>query len=195
MITNTHNLFSIPIQETIIIGDELVEVQNELTTCYNKLSFEKNDNWNPGEQALSSNAFKDSVIDRYDLRALKGIIEKQVRLYTPSCHYDVDFRIKQSWFTRFDRGEYAHKHNHGSCDLSGCYYMQTNGGDGNIRFFNPTQCVNDFNLSELCFEYVSYPPSVGKLLLFPSWLEHDVTENTTDSIRVSIAFNISFKRY
>jgi uncharacterized protein (TIGR02466 family) len=35
----------------------------------------------------------------------------------------------------------------------------------------------------------TYAPEVGKLLIFPSWMEHSVGENLTDDLRVSISFN------
>ena len=32
--------------------------------------------------------------------------------------------------------------------------------------------------------------TLGKILLFPSWLEHRVKENTTGQVRVSLAFDM-----
>ena len=37
-------------------------------------------------------------------------------------------------------------------------------------------------------------PEVGKLLLFPGWLQHGVSTNTTSSNRKSLAFNIYFNK-
>jgi ectoine hydroxylase-related dioxygenase (phytanoyl-CoA dioxygenase family) len=31
---------------------------------------------------------------------------------------------------------------------------------------------------------------VGKLLLFPGWLQHSVKKNKTDDLRISISFNL-----
>jgi ectoine hydroxylase-related dioxygenase (phytanoyl-CoA dioxygenase family) len=36
-----------------------------------------------------------------------------------------------------------------------------------------------------------YLPENGKLIVFPSWLEHSVLANKTNEIRISIAFNVN----
>ena len=35
----------------------------------------------------------------------------------------------------------------------------------------------------------------GDIVLFPHWLHHSVAENTSDSERISIAFNVMFEDY
>ncbi len=44
-----------------------------------------------------------------------------------------------------------------------------------------------FSDSIVCHEIEPYD---GLLLYFPTWFEHDVTENETDEDRISIAFNV-----
>ena len=39
---------------------------------------------------------------------------------------------------------------------------------------------------------ISHNPQVGKMILFPGWLQHGVNVNNTDNIRMSLAFNIHF---
>ena len=34
------------------------------------------------------------------------------------------------------------------------------------------------------------PPEEGRLIMFPSWLEHSVGQNLSDSLRISLSFNI-----
>ena len=49
----------------------------------------------------------------------------------------------------------------------------------------------DFQRSSLIAdEYFSHHPKVGELLLFPSWLPHFVSPNTSDQNRISISFNV-----
>ena len=43
------------------------------------------------------------------------------------------------------------------------------------------------------YAYTYINPKNNLLLLFPSWLEHDVEENKSDDERISIAFNINAK--
>ncbi len=39
----------------------------------------------------------------------------------------------------------------------------------------------------------SVAPEAGKLLMFPSWLEHGVPQNTTDEERISMSFNFEMR--
>jgi uncharacterized protein (TIGR02466 family) len=39
-----------------------------------------------------------------------------------------------------------------------------------------------------------YLPEGGKMILFPSWLEHSVLKNRSSEPRISIAFNINLKK-
>jgi branched-chain amino acid transport system ATP-binding protein len=36
-----------------------------------------------------------------------------------------------------------------------------------------------------------YKPQEGKIILFPSWVEHSVLPNMTESTRISVSFNLS----
>ena len=37
--------------------------------------------------------------------------------------------------------------------------------------------------------FVKYPAETGKVILFESWLRHEVASNQTDEERISISFN------
>jgi uncharacterized protein (TIGR02466 family) len=76
-------------------------------------------------------------------------------------------------------------------DLSGVYYHQTTNNDGDIVFRNPS-LVNRFHkLTYNIGNSVNYTPEVGKILLFPSFLEHAVFHNNSDDKRISISFNVT----
>ena len=99
--------------------------------------------------------------------------------------------IKQSWCNISNRDAFQHFHVHGDMDLSGVYYHQTNGNDGDIVFRNPS-LVNRFHkLTYNIDNSVNYKPEVGKILLFPSFLEHAVFHNNSDDKRISISFNVT----
>lgn len=95
--------------------------------------------------------------------------------------------------TSFDTGEYGHIHTHPRSDMSGVYYYKTNGDDGNIFFMSG----NESSKNSICFgsysdRWIHYPV-IGKIILFPSYLSHGITTNTSNSVRHSISFNVSFK--
>jgi uncharacterized protein (TIGR02466 family) len=91
---------------------------------------------------------------------------------------------------------------------SGVYYVAVGAdsqesatGSGNIVFRNPTLAAALAHtisapkpLQESFRTEWSIRPSPGLLLIFPSWFEHWVTPHTGCNPRLSIAFDISFRR-
>jgi len=43
-------------------------------------------------------------------------------------------------------------------------------------------------------EQTTYKPKAGMMVIFPSWLWHGVEPNMNDKPRISIAFNIGYKK-
>jgi uncharacterized protein (TIGR02466 family) len=90
-------------------------------------------------------------------------------------------------------------HIHLDSVLSGTYYVDCSDDSGQLVFLHPSlgqrilidqNSVNSF--TEYSSSIMSVPPEVGKLVIFPSWLEHYVEPNISEKERISIAFNISF---
>jgi len=104
-----------------------------------------------------------------------------------------DLWANVSWGNHFHR-LHAHPNNF----LSGVYYAQIPPGAGSIAFRDPrpqTQILAPA-VSELTpVNRVHYPIQAeeGKLLLFPSWLEHVVQANNCNSERISFAFNVTLR--
>ncbi len=90
-------------------------------------------------------------------------------------------------------------HSHPASVLSAAYYVKVPPKSGNIIFLTPfsiyDRCLEDYMIDSYT-EYNSstytFIPQEGKLLLFPSWLEHKVEPNETDMDRISIAFNSGY---
>lgn len=91
-------------------------------------------------------------------------------------------------------------HTHPNNYLSGVYYVQTQKGADTISFDDPrpqtniiaplTSQITDENAGQ-----IHITTRNGLLLLFPSWLQHRVPRNESDTARISIAFNIMFSRF
>jgi uncharacterized protein (TIGR02466 family) len=196
------NWFPTPIYCDFIDDPALSQIQTDLLTAVadlkNKNQFSKNKNWSSSTISISDISFNKDFLDDYQLDSFLNELSRHVYKYmelieTPGSKIK-EFKIMQSWITQSLRGEHSHVHSHGSCDLSGAYYIQTNGEDGNIFFKSPNRLLGTSWPFEHMPELAVYKPQVGKLLLFPSWLEHGVQENRTDSERLSLSFNIAFAR-
>ena len=100
-----------------------------------------------------------------------------------------EFDITESWFNKGSKFSYQNYHKHAGSDISGCYYHQTNEQDGNITFRTDS---TGLRMSKLYpYDDITYKPAKGKIILFPSFLEHCVLMNSTDGERISISFNIN----
>jgi uncharacterized protein (TIGR02466 family) len=98
----------------------------------------------------------------------------------------------------FKKGSSHPKHVHTQCSVSGIYYLKTPPGSSSIVFY-PNQPFKDF------FDYMfqrktednwysmpstTYKPYPGLLLMWPSWLYHEVPPNDSDEPRTSFVFNL-----
>lgn len=198
---SVHGYFSTPIYNSTLVGAELIAVQEELDKVVADLklknSFQHNEQWLPNTHKLSDTSFKSNLLLDYPtpqfLEFLKFHVFEYMRMLGVPEIKIQEFRIIQSWMTNTGKHEFAHTHNHGSVDIAGVYYYKTNGEDGSINFMNPVPQFSTYLLEHLP-NNVSYEPKVGKIILFPGWIDHGVPANYTDNERISISFNINFKR-
>ena len=135
------------------------------------------------------------VIKKHNLNEVDKQISKHVKAYCQNVarQFVSIPTTRTSWFSLFQKGNYAHIHKHGFSDISGVYYYRTNGSDGDIFFETPvteTGCSKFWMNHSLTF---SIPPEKGLILIFPGWLPHGVRTNTTDNQRISLSFNINYK--
>ena len=123
------------------------------------------------------------VLRRSGLTNLRSWIEDCVADYfkaTANPKHDVSLRITQSWVNYSEQGQYHHKHAHPNSLVSGVFYINTNDND-RIYFYRsgfqqikfPTDGWNQWNSESWWFEATE-----GRLVLFPSSLEHMVTRFT-----------------
>jgi uncharacterized protein (TIGR02466 family) len=125
-------------------------------------------------------------------------IEKEIDTHLRNYCNDLDFIMRdyalESWFSKFEKGNYSPMHHHRTSDISGVYYYKTNGEDGDFWSESPNPYLETTKCYEIRFgKIVRYKPQEGKILLFPGWLKHGVKTNTKDSTRISLSFNIYFK--
>lgn len=187
------NLFSTPIYYNNI--DNLDDVQKEISSKIDDIDFNYKEDWGK-IQRLSTSTFENDVLAEHELKLTKKMIIDNVINYCNSIGDDFtkyEYSIR-SWFTKNYKGDYSQQHNHGSSDISGVYYFKTSGVDGDIYFSNPNRALDcsfiNWNSESIWF----HKPAEGKIILFPSWLEHGVQKNLTEYNRISLAFNIDIKR-
>ena len=213
--------FSTPIYATRV--SNLDEIQTELGRSYRKTTFTYKEEFGM-THLLSDTSFGGNVIVEHGLKSFEDAIHFHLHNYMSGIKFpqegievgrssktkieDVNYTISQSWWSKFGYRDYAHVHNHGNSDVSGVYYFKApsseeiatydtpwgNQPEGNIYFSSPApSSVTSFTFAHYAFKQ-SMLAEVGKMILFPAYLDHGVTTNETKEDRVSLAFNINFDK-
>jgi uncharacterized protein (TIGR02466 family) len=80
-------------------------------------------------------------------------------------------------------------HTHRDDEFSGVYYVQSN-DTGDLRFTNPANVLGDCSRTSPFTRDFSFIPQDGDLILWPSWVPHEVEPNLSQQSRINLAFNI-----
>ena len=106
----------------------------------------------------------------------------------------------EAWININKPGDYNIKHTHPTCDLSGVIWLKAPKDCGNIVFDSPfafqthnevESYTDDFKDSANYHHAYWLPAKEGRMITFPSHLEHDVQENLSNEDRISVSYNIS----
>ena len=108
--------------------------------------------------------------------------------------------ITACWATVLAKGASHRAHSHPNNFLSGVYYVRVHPGSETINFHDPRRQAHVIRppVVELTAEntdQVVVRLTNGTLLMFPSYLEHSVDTNLSETERVSVSFNIMFSRF
>lgn len=189
-------LWPTPIYQRKIDGEEFDNVQKELYDSIDKLGFEEAAGWGPNAHDLSKDAFHSNFLYEHNCTNTIQFIHDSLIEYLlyVNAQYEVPYIIDAAWITKTKKGKFAYEHSHGFSDVSGVYYINTNGEDGNLQFDNINSGMSgNFIISALKSKEVA-PLENGLLLLWPGPLKHGTQANKTDNARLSLSFNILVAR-
>lgn len=158
-----------------------------------EVSFINKQDTNPN--ALNK-ASKDNYVFRHpvlnDLRTFchTCVVDYFEKIMCPAS--DVTLDITQAWINFTEKGEGHHHHKHPNSILSGVLYLEADVNQDQILFSTPVASSNMECHMETPNPYNSktwwLPVETGDLLVFPSWLYHQVPATKTEK-RISLSFN------
>lgn len=108
----------------------------------------------------------------------------------------VEIAITESWFNKTEKGQTHHRHYHPNSIFSAVVYLQSEGESGQTKFITSEYQMLEYDIDESNLynsKSWSITPKVGEMLIFPSSVEHMVTEYTGNTPRISLAFNTFLK--
>ena len=186
-------LFALPLFLDRAEGSEYESIYNELTTMRSKLKF----NDTGSHMILNDDPFRSHFLSYYNCSHTLNFINKTVQSYISSLYggSSTQWIIIESWMTKTIKGRGARQHSHGLADISGVYYLDTNGQDGNLVFTNPyNNLLSNMFINDLISMNNVMPLENGKIFLWPGQIRHYTVVNQTDHERVSVSFNVSLTR-
>jgi uncharacterized protein (TIGR02466 family) len=132
---------------------------------------------------------------------LEKRIDGHVRKFAGALEFDLAGRklaMTDCWVNVMTRHVVHGLHLHPLASISGTYYVRTPHGCSGLKFEDPrldrymaspprkTRLKRDNQV------WVTMPAEQGNLVLFESWLRHEVAANPTEAERISVSFNYSW---
>ena len=139
---------------------------------------------------------RDSLFD-----ALRRRLDPHVNAFAKALEFDLQgkkLRLDTIWINILDPGGSHSNHIHPHSVISGTFYVHVPEGSSALRFEDPR--LDRFMAAPPRHKdahptrqsFVSETADKGTLLLWESWLRHEVPPNFSDDVRISISFNYAW---
>ena len=182
------SLFSIPIHHNNY-DEDLRDLEEE---CIRRSTLDSgriksnSGGWHSNNISSNDDFFSEFILE----------IEKQANNFAKEIEINQSLKLSNLWININGYKDFNLRHTHENSIISGVFYVKVPDKSSKITFYNPAfkLMMREWNVNLKHNHYTSsvwsIPPQKGKLLLFPSWLEHEVSPNLSQESRISISFNI-----
>ncbi len=132
---------------------------------------------------------------------LSWVLARNAAAFVDEAGFDLTRkpRLDSLWVNLLKSGGQHGGHIHPHSSLSGTLYVEAPANSGAIRFEDPRlplMMAAPLRLEDAPEElrtYVTIDPRPGLLLLWESWLRHEVPLNEAESERISVSFNYAWR--
>ena len=186
-------IFPLPLFIDQAEGTEYQSIQKELTDVKSKLKF----NDTGSHMILNDDPFISHFLSSYQCNHTLNFINKNIESYITSLYGEskIKWKVIESWMTKTITGRSSREHDHNYVDISGVYYLDTNGKDGSLVINNVhPHLTSNALLSEIYDRRLQLPLENGIIMLWPGQLRHRTQVNETHHERISISFNVILER-
>jgi uncharacterized protein (TIGR02466 family) len=130
---------------------------------------------------------------------LAKVLTRHALEFANECAFDLKRRprLDSLWANLLKAGGHHSGHVHPNSIISGTLYVEVPAGSGAIRFEDPRSPLmmaappRDKDAPEELQPFVSVKPGLGLLLMWESWLRHEVLPGGGKGERLSISFNFA----
>ncbi len=129
---------------------------------------------------------------------LESLINQHVAKFIKHSEMDIrpkELRMRTCWLNIMPQGVLHSMHLHPLSVLSGTYYVKIPKNSSGLKFEDPrmgffmASPARKTNAKSENQRFVTVTPKVGELILFESWMRHEVPANPAPGERISISFN------
>jgi uncharacterized protein (TIGR02466 family) len=133
--------------------------------------------------------------------ALRRKLERHVAAFAAAVEWDLEGRelnMTDCWVNIMPQHTAHSLHLHPHSTLSGTYYVQVPRGSPGTKFEDPrldrfmAAPSRKIQARREARPWVTFPAAAGQLLLFESWLRHEVVPNGVNAERISVSFNYNW---
>ena len=132
--------------------------------------------------------------------SLRRKLQRHVAAFSSAVGWDLrgrELKMTDCWVNIMPRHVVHGSHLHPHSTLSGTYYVQVPRGAPGIKFEDPR--LDRFMAAPprkapagRAQPWVTFPAAAGRLVLFESWLRHEVVPNSVNAERISVSFNYNW---
>jgi uncharacterized protein (TIGR02466 family) len=134
-----------------------------------------------------------------DIADLAKVLTRHAAKFAEECAFDLARKPKLDslWVNLLKSGGYHSGHIHPHSLISGALYVEVPAGSGSIRFEDPRLPLmmaappRQQDAPEELLPFATIEPRPGLLLMWESWLRHEVLSGTGRGERLSISFNFA----
>jgi uncharacterized protein (TIGR02466 family) len=132
---------------------------------------------------------------------LQKLLDRHVARFAAAVEWDLRGRpleMTDCWINIMPRGIAHGLHLHPLSTVSGTYYVRVAKGAPGLKFEDPrlerfmAAPPRKIQAQRESRPWITFPAAPGRLLLFESWLRHEVAANPIDVQRISVSFNYNW---
>ena len=162
-------------------------------------------NWSNQDKGVSKTNVKGwhSTTDMHTKPEYSQLVTELMRMQKEiydNEHIDRQAVLGNMWANINPPGGSNRAHIHPNSLWSGVYYVKAPKNSGQLKIEDPRSVAlmsrpkqKDVPKPDRLLREHHYEPKTGRLIMFPSWLNHCVDPNNSNDIRISVSFNFMQK--